>query len=58
VPCSAGSAPPPCANGVNDTVFAIADTYLLIDHGVQKTARFYPGGHAGGSDARAAIVSW
>jgi esterase FrsA len=40
----------PCAplllvNGVNDTVFPIADMYLLLEHGSPKTARFYPTGH-------------
>jgi esterase FrsA len=40
----------PCAplllvNGVNDTVFPIADMYLLLEHGNPKTARFYPTGH-------------
>lgn len=40
----------PCAplllvNGVNDTVFPIADMYLLQEHGSPKTARLYPTGH-------------
>lgn len=40
----------PCApmllvNGVNDTIFPIADMYLLLEHGSAKTARFYPTGH-------------
>jgi len=40
----------PCAplllvNGVNDTIFPIADMYLLLEHGSPKSARFYPTGH-------------
>jgi pimeloyl-ACP methyl ester carboxylesterase len=40
----------PCAplllvNGVHDTVFPIADMYLLLEHGSPKSARFYPTGH-------------
>jgi dienelactone hydrolase len=40
----------PCAplllvNGVQDTIFPIADMYLLLEHGDPKSARFYPTGH-------------
>lgn len=51
-------APLLCVNGVNDSVFPIADMYLLFDHGDPKTARFYPGGHMGDSNAQAVIVTW
>jgi esterase FrsA len=53
-PCS----PLLCVNGVNDSVFPIADMYLLLDHGSPKSARFFPGGHMGGSGAQAAILPW
>ena len=52
------SAPLLCVNGVNDSVFPIADMYLLLEHGNPKTARFLPGGHMGGSAATAVIVEW
>jgi esterase FrsA len=51
-------APLLCVNGVNDTVFPIADMYLLLEHGNPKSARFYPGGHMGGGNAQAVIVAW
>ncbi len=40
----------PCAplllvNGVDDTVFPIADMHLLLQHGSPKAARFFPTGH-------------
>ena len=47
-----------CVNGVNDSVFPIADMYLLLEYGNPKAARFYPGGHMGGGDAQAVIVQW
>lgn len=42
----------PCApllliNGVEDSIFPIADMHLLLEHGSPKTARFYPGDHMG-----------
>jgi hypothetical protein len=52
------SAPLLCVNGVDDTVFPIADMYLLLAHGNPKEARFFPGGHMGGSAATGAIVEW
>jgi hypothetical protein len=51
-------APLLCVNGVNDSVFPIADMYLLLEHGDAKQARFYPGGHMGGGGAQAIIVQW
>jgi esterase FrsA len=51
-------APLLCVNGVNDSVFPITDMYLLLEHGNPKTARFFPGGHMGGGNAQAAIISW
>ncbi len=51
-------APLLCVNGVKDSVFPIADMYLLLEHGDPKTARFYSGGHMGGGGAQALVVSW
>jgi hypothetical protein len=51
-------APLLCVNGVNDSVFPIADMHLLLEHGNPKSARFYPAGHMGGGHAQAAIVAW
>jgi pimeloyl-ACP methyl ester carboxylesterase len=51
-------APLLCVNGVNDSVFPIADMYLLLEHGSPKSARFYPGGHMGGGNAQSVIVTW
>ncbi len=51
-------APLLCVNGVNDSVFPIADMHLLLEHGNPKSARFFPGGHMGGGNAHAVIVSW
>lgn len=53
----------PCApllsvNGVKDSVFPIADLYLLLEHGAPRWARVYPGGHMGGGNAQAVIVEW
>jgi hypothetical protein len=52
------SAPLLCVNGVNDSVFPIADMHLLLEYGRPKAARFYPGGHMGGSQAQATIINW
>ncbi len=41
------SAPLLCINGVDDSVFPIADHELLLRHGDPKTARFFEGGHMG-----------
>ena len=47
-----------CVNGVDDSVFPIADMYLLLEHGSPKAARFYSGGHMGGGHAQAVIIQW
>jgi pimeloyl-ACP methyl ester carboxylesterase len=51
-------APLLCVNGINDSVFPIADMYLLLEHGDPKAARFFPGGHMGGGGAQGIILSW
>jgi esterase FrsA len=51
-------APLLCVNGVNDTVFPIADMHLLLEHGRPKSTRFYPAGHMGGGNAQAVIINW
>ncbi len=51
-------APLLCVNGINDSVFPIADMYLLLEHGNPKTARFFPGGHMGGGAAQQVILGW
>lgn len=40
-------APMLCINGLQDSVFPIADQYLLLEHGGPKSARFYNAGHMG-----------
>ena len=51
-------APLLCVNGINDSVFPIADMHLLLEHGNPKAARFFPGGHMGGGAATPVIVEW
>jgi pimeloyl-ACP methyl ester carboxylesterase len=51
-------APLLCVNGINDSVFPIADMHLLLEHGDPKTARFFPGGHMGGGGAQPVILAW
>jgi hypothetical protein len=51
-------APLLCVNGVNDSVFPIADMHLLLEHGNPKSARFYMAGHMGGGNAQAVIIEW
>lgn len=54
-------APLLCINGIDDSVFPIADHYLLLQHGDPKTARFFPGGHMGhgdGWDVTTTLVGW
>jgi len=51
-------APLLCINGINDTIFPIADMYLLLEHGAPKAARFDSGAHMGGSEAQSVIVGW
>jgi hypothetical protein len=55
----------PCAplllvNGVQDSIFPIADMYLLLEHGSPKDARFYPGAHmgAGSAGVEQTIAGW
>ena len=51
-------APLLCINGVKDSVFPIADMYLLLEHGSPKSARFFPGGHMGGGGTQPVILAW
>jgi len=51
-------APLLCVNGINDSVFPIADMYLLLEHGGPKSSRFYHGGHMGGGNSQSVIVQW
>jgi esterase FrsA len=51
-------APLLCVNGINDSVFPIADMHLLLEHGDPKAARFFAGGHMGGGSAAPVIVEW
>ncbi len=51
-------APLLCVNGVDDSVFPIADMQLLLEYGNPKAARFYAGGHMGGGDSQTVIVQW
>lgn len=51
-------APLLCINGVNDTVFPIADMHLLLEHGEPKSARFFSGGHMSGGQAQSIAVAW
>ena len=51
-------APLLCVNGVKDSVFPIADMYLLFEHGKPKSSRLYAGGHMGGGNSQAVIVQW
>ncbi|MDO8562851.1 MAG: alpha/beta hydrolase [Candidatus Limnocylindria bacterium] len=51
----------PCAplllvDGVDDSVFPIADHELLLRHGDPKSARFFPGGHMGDGDTATTIA--
>lgn len=40
-------APMLCINGIHDSVFPIADQYVLLEHGSPKSARFYHTDHMG-----------
>ncbi len=52
-------APLLCVNGLNDSVFPIADHYLLLEHGEPKAARFFPAGHMGNTpETMPVIVDW
>jgi len=54
----------PCAetlliNGLHDTVFPISDYYLLLEHGMPKSARFFDTGHMGyTADTQSIILDW
>ena len=54
----------PCApllvvNGLNDSTFPISDSYILLEHGDPKSARFYPVGHMGiTADTMPMILKW
>ncbi len=53
----------PCAplllvDGIDDSVFPLADHELLLRHGEPKTARFFPGGHMGDGDTATTIAEW
>jgi hypothetical protein len=53
------SAPLLLVNGVQDTVFPIADMYLLMEHGSPKSGRFFANeGHMGGRGASEVIRAW
>jgi esterase FrsA len=46
-------------NGTHDSVFPIADMYLLLEHGSPKDARFSSGGHMGWlPDTHAMMTRW
>jgi len=52
-------APLLCINGIRDSVFPIADNYLLLEHGDTKTARFFNVGHMGHTPQTGPIImSW
>ena len=51
-------APLLCVNGIDDSVFPIADMYLLLEHGRPKSSRFYHSGHMGGGNSQSVIVQW
>ncbi len=52
-------APLLCINGVDDSVFPIADHELLLRHGDPKTARFFEGGHMGHTPrTNPTILAW
>jgi esterase FrsA len=53
------SAPLLLVNGLHDSVFPIQDMYLLLEHGIPKSARFYADrSHMGGPEAAPLIVNW
>ncbi|HZT08154.1 MAG TPA: alpha/beta fold hydrolase [Chloroflexota bacterium] len=52
-------APLLCVNGIHDSVFPIADHYLLLQHGDPKSARFFDVGHMGHTpQTTPIIVNW
>jgi esterase FrsA len=53
------SAPLLLINGIHDSVFPIADYYLLLEHGSPKCARFFEAGHMGFTrDTFETILNW
>jgi esterase FrsA len=54
----------PCApllliNGLKDSVFPIADMYVLLEHGSPKDIRVFPSGHMGWSaDTQRIMIEW
>jgi pimeloyl-ACP methyl ester carboxylesterase len=53
------SAPLLLINGIHDSVFPIADYYLLFEHGSPKCARFFEAGHMGFTrDTFETILNW
>lgn len=53
------NAPILLVNGIHDSVFPIADYYLLFEHGSPKCARFYDAGHMGFTrDTFDTILNW
>jgi esterase FrsA len=53
------SCPMLLVNGKEDLQTPIADLYMLIEHGVPKSARVFPGGHMGQTpDTLPTILSW
>ena len=51
-------APLLCVNGVKDSVFPIADMYLLFEHGKSEIVPSLCRGHMGGGNSQAVIVQW
>lgn len=52
-------APLLCVNGVHDSVFPIADHYLLLEHGDPKSARIFQAGHMAHTPGTIpTIVNW
>jgi hypothetical protein len=48
-----------CINGLNDSVFPIADHHLLLEHGNPKAARFFPVGHMGHTpQTEPLVIDW
>lgn len=47
-----------CGNSIHDSVFLIADMYMLLGHGKPRSSRFYAGGHMGGENSQTVIVQW
>jgi esterase FrsA len=46
-------------NGLHDSVFPISDCYLLLEHGMPKSARFFNAAHMGYTpDTEPMIIAW